>query len=1482
MSTDENQPAPPGQPNGEGRLPLRTDPAPLPAKRRSGMRRAAHIVAWISAGLGILILLLVGAFAWYSTTDDFQRRVGGRIASVLEDATGGRVEVGGVHFSFWHLAIEVDGLVIHGLEGPGEAPYLSADKIQVRVKITSFFAQTTGAGLASHVGLDLLRVEHPQIHLIVDKDGRTNQPVPKNPKRSNEPLQDTLLDLRASKAEAVNGVFLLNDRAIPFDLEARDLDADVKYLSATDRYGITLDLNDLQTRLRNQPAAQSKLHLEAELGRDLAQVTKLEFDSGKSSVLHATATLTHFAQPEWQGAANGTLDLRQVSVLTAVEGLTGGSVDLVLNGHSCGVAQAPAQTRSHFWQRKHPPAPAKSAQPSPGSAQPPPGEGCKAGYLIAGSAKVHKAGFDNQYVRLHDVDGGAQLHITPSELLLTALTGTLPGGGGAAGELRIEDWLGGEPSNSPAVSPTLEAAVTTANKTAVTLHARPSATLHAKPAATASTLQGTAHAYLVATVNAIPLRTIMEDTELHGYGDLGFDTAISGPVKVEWRGVETNIADTVVVDGDLKFRPTGVPRKGALNNVPMTGEALAHYDGRREVVNIQHVTLLTPQSSTEASGVLGVNEGDPLTDLNVDMTVRDLGEFDQLLQTLDFEANGKKGTAAVPVVLHGGVVFQGTAMGRAADLDVKGHLQGTALEVKLGSEFDTLVDSVVADAEFSYDGGLAIASSTIKRGDAVLNVSGTMAPRKLAGHKGVAAYAWDDGTAVRANVKLANASVQDVLQIAGQQQKIPVTGTMAVNGTMQGTFADPEVQGKVSLAKGVAYGEPYDSAVASLAIHGQDFEASQVALSLHGARITGDGGYDLASKHLHGHIEGADLILSKFQTFARARPDLDGTLTLTADANGTIEQPGLKATAKLARVVVDGKLLGEISAQAHSEADLLLYTAQSTLIGAKVDASGQTRLTGDYPTQARLNFTEFDLGTAIALFSPSSIQAQSSIGGTVTVSGPLSKPMQLSGAAELNSFDVKLQGVELKSAGPLRVSLKNGLASLDQVHITGQDTDLTAAGTLQAFGATDPNGGKLDVQAKGSVSVALAHTFDPDILSSGKVEFTVAAGGQIRKPSLTGRVQFDNVNAAMEGIPNGLSALNGTLVFNQDRLQVENLTATTGGGQLKIGGFLTYKNGIYSDLTASGDVVRVRLYGLSTTANTSLRLQGSLQDMLLSGNVLITRFGVGPDVDFAAFSSAGGVSAPPEPGSPSNKIRLDVHVTSSPQLDFQNSYAKLAGTVDLKIGGTVAEPSILGRIQITDGSATFAGTKYELQRGNIYFSNPVRIDPAIDIDAISRVETYDITVGLQGTMSHLKPTYRSEPPLSEADIFALLALGRTQEEAQLYQERQIQQGGDPTTSALLGGALNATVSNRIGKLFGGGTVKIDPAFVGTLGNSTARITVQKQLTRQLTATYATNVNSTAQPLLQAQYDLTPNVAIVVARDESGVFSVVYKIRRRYR
>jgi translocation and assembly module TamB len=1438
--------------------------------KRSLSGRLGRGLAWGVIGLVVVLVVLFAAFAWYSTTEDFDRRVRAEVVKVLEDATGGRVEVGKISFDLRHLAIEAHGLVIHGLEGPGEAPYLSADTIALRLKLFNFFTDVTGSSLSSHVSLNYLRVDRPQVHLIVDKDGKTNQPVPKHPNTSKEPVADTLLDLKAKEVLLNQGVVLLNNRAIPFDLAARDLSAEMHYIASDDRYGLALSMADLRTKMGKQVEAQSTLHIEGELGRDVALLKSLQFTSGKSSTLAATGSIRHFAKPDWQLTVKGSLEVKQISVLTDADGLNAGTVELDLNGHNCSTAPAVAQKHPRFWQRSHPKETAKPPRPLP------PDPDCVAGYLLVGTAKIYKAAYRNPFVRLHDVDGSGTLHVTPTELLLTALTGYLPGGGSASGELRIANWLGEVPSKDVAASsPTTKAAVTTTNMTAKAVGAKPPITDTKVPEVQ------TAHAYLTATISKIPLRTIMDVTAPEHYGDLGFDTAVSGPVKVEWGGPAKNIADTVEVDGTLTFAPTGVKRKGALNDVPVTGETVAHYTGSNETVRIQRISLQMPATNFEASGVLGVNLGDPLTALRVDMTVRDLSEYNQLLTTLDLEGNGKRGTAAIPVKLHGAMVFSGTANGRIADLDVKGHLQATNAEFALGTT-DVMIDSVVTDAEYAPNTGVIVASSTIKRGSAVLNMEGKVVPRKVVSRRGVATYLWDEGMAIDAKAQLGNAQIPDVLQIVGQQAKVPLTGAIALNAHAVGTLANLSGGGHVSLTSGVAYGEPYESAAADVTVNGKDIEASNVVLKLHGMQIAGNGGYDLGSEHLHGHVEGHDLVLSKFVTVQKAKVSADGVVGVVADANGTFTEPALKANLTLAKVTYEGQGVGEAVANVHSEGKTMYLTANSTLVGAKLDLGGQMQLTGEYPMQAKLTVAGLDIGKPLAMFGSANVKAQSLIDGVATMSGPLKTPKSLSGEAAFSQVDVKLQGIELKAAEPLRLGLRDGVATLEQVHITGQDTDMRASGTAQLFGVTDPKGGKLDLKGSGGVSMTLLHTFDPDIIATGKVEFTVAAAGRVASPTVTGKVQFNNVNVAMDGVPNGLSNMNGTLVFNDDRLQVDSLTAKTGGGELKLGGYIRYKNGLYADLTATGDVVRVRLYGLSATANANLKLQGGMDGALLSGTILMTRFGVGADVDFAAFGTAGGVSAPPDPNSPANKIRLNVHVTSAPQLDFQNSYAKLAGTVDLTVRGTAAVPSVLGRIEINDGSATFAGTKYQLQRGDIYFTNPVRIDPTIDLDVTAQVENYDITVGLHGTATNLKPTYRSEPPLSEADVFALLALGRTQEEAQLYQERQAQQGTDPTTSALLGGALNATVSNRVEKLFGVGSVKIDPAFVGTLGESSARITVQQQLSRQITATFATNVNTSAQQLIQVQYDLNHDNAIVVTRDESGVFSIVYKLRRRYR
>jgi translocation and assembly module TamB len=1435
--------------------------------KRNGFVR---FLAW-SAGsiLLLLILLLIGA-AFYTTTNDFQRRVSAEVVNVLEDSVGGKVELQHISFDLWHLAIEVDGLVIHGTEPAGQMPYLSVKKILLRVRINTFISHTVGKGPQSHIGLNYLAVEDPQFHLIIDKDGRTNQPTPRKPSTSNEPVQDTLLNLQAGKVEVINGLAVINDKAIPVNVAAEDLNVEIHYIASTDRYGATIDLANLRTKMGEHPEVQSKLHLTGELGRDLAELKTFDFDTGNRIHLSANALIKHFAKPQWQANVAGAIDLKQLGFIAGLDGFNAGTADIDLHGRNCIVSPEVAQKHPHFWQSHRKPLAPSDAKMLP------PDPDCKAGYLLVGYIKAHHVAYRIPQVRAHDVDVSAQLHVTPTELLFTALTSALPGGGKITGELKIDNWLGEVPPNAPASSATTVAAATTANTAAKGVGAKtPVQTMQLTHVAHA-------HAYLTVIVQGISLRTIMEITAPEHYGDLGFDTSINGPVKVEWGGAVTNISESVQVNANLNFTPTGLPNRGYPSNIPLSGKVVGHYDGRAEVVSISQLSVNTPQTSLAASGVLGVNNGDPLTSLKVNLQAHDLGEFDQLLQTLGFEENGKKGSAAIPVVLHGAMNFTGSAKGAVRNLDVKGHFAADNVEVKLGTTTDVHIDSVVGDAEYSPNSGIAIASSTIKRGSAVLQVSGTFAPRRQILRDGQVDYVWDKGVLINAAAKLANAKVVDLLQIAGMQQKVPITGTININATAKGQVDDLTGTGNVTLTNGVAYGESYQKISADLDVKGKQIAATKLLVAAHDMSVVGSGGYNLASEHINAHLQAINIVLSKLDTVQRANPGADGTLSFNVSANGTATAPNLHAKLSLTNLTVQGKSLGELKATADSSGSNVSYNVTAMLAGAQVGATGQTSLLGEHETQAKVTLTGLDIAKPIALFTTSPIQANSTIDGTVTMQGPIAKPMMLTGTAEFSEIDVHAQGIELKTAEPLRASLSNGALTIERLHITGPDTDLHAGGTVGLFGDDNPQGGKLGLTASGNISMALAHTFDPDLLTSGKVTFKVAADGRVKHPSLTGNVQFVNVNIAVDGIPNGLSNLNGTMVFNENRLTVQNVTAQTGGGQLKLGGSISYQKGIFANLTATGENVRVRLYGLSATANASFQLQGGPQAVLLSGNVLVTRFGVGPDVDFAAFAGVGGVQAPPSPTAASNKIRLDVHVTSSPQLDFQNSYAKLAGNVDLHIGGTVAMPSVLGKILITDGSATFAGTKYELERGSVYFSNPVRIDPIIDLDASARVENYDITIGLHGTMNNLKPTYRSSPPLTEADIFNLLALGRTQEEAQLYQEQQVQAGTDPTTSALLGGALNATVSSRVGKLFGAGSVKIDPAFVGTLGNSSARITVQEPLGKQLLLTFATNVNQTAEQLIQLQYQINETTSLVATRDESGVFSVVYKIRKRYR
>jgi len=102
---------------------------------------------------------------------------------------------------------------------------------------------------------------------------------------------------------------------------------------------------------------------------------------------------------------------------------------------------------------------------------------------------------------------------------------------------------------------------------------------------------------------------------------------------------------------------------------------------------------------------------------------------------------------------------------------------------------------------------------------------------------------------------------------------------------------------------------------------------------------------------------------------------------------------------------------------------------------------------------------------------------------------------------------------------------------------------------------------------------------------------------------------------------------------------------------------------------------------------------------------------------------------------------------------------------------------------------------------------------------------------------------------------------------------------ESASTALLGQALNSTVTNRVQKLFGVSRLKIDPNVGGAANSGLARVTVEQQVSNQLTSP-----TSQPHPVRPADHPvrihLSKDVSIVGNRDQTGVVSIDVLFRKR--
>lgn len=1271
------------------------------------------------------------------------------------------------------------------------------------------------------LGLRELVLDHPVFHLIVYPSGSTNQPRPKMQQSAGPAAR--LFDVAMDKFQINNGLLLWNDRPVPVNISAENISAGMTYASSPAGYRGTIRTDALKIEYKSSPVVASRAEVDFTLRPDGVDLTDIHWAS-QHSHFDANGTIRNFQKPRVEGHYAASLDGREVAPLLGAPGLRQGTIALDGNLRYASVDD----------------------------------------FFSSGHLGISKASYEASGVRISGVQADSEFSIDPERISLTKMIANALGGR-ASGNMVIAHWI---QSAQGATVSALRSEPPATRPSRITGVATGAARL-ARGAARKAPQTGTAEL----TVSGIQL-----DAAIHAFFPprnpiqrIRFASSLSGPVKLSWIGTPADLA----ASGKLEVDRNPSASEAEL---PLTGAISGAYFARAQRVDVENLNLAARTTRLAATGSLGAS-----SEVKLSLNSTDLTELEPLIQAF----GGSSST--MPVVVHGQASFNGTLAGILAAPTLAGHLQAANFDTVLPSNAFTGApartvsipngapklahwDSFATDLRYG-PGSLTLRNAALKRGQQLINGDGNVSLSN--------GLLWADSS-VHAHVSAANIEVADLQALLGVDYQLSglMDGQMTISGTRNNLRAD----GRVRSLNGTVYGEAYNSFSAGLDLRGQEIDVRNAVLKQDGGQIAGEGSLNRESRELRFTAKGSGFELAHIDRLQNGKITVAGLAQFDASGTGTLDHPDITAQLSVRKLVLSGEGEGDLTATATTHGPDLHLEAHTNLKSANLNVNGDVQLHDDYPAKIHLQLAKLDFDPLLRVYLAGKLTGHSSISGNLLLQGPLRFPRKLAVTADLEQFSADIQNIALHNDGPFRFSIADEAATIQQMHIVGTDTDITGSGRVELTGARH-----LDLHGKGQVNLKLIQTVNSGIASSGEMGFTVNATGTVDQPSLTGNVQLTNGSLAFVDLPNGLSEINGTLSFDQNRLRVQKLTAKTGGGNLVLGGYVTYSNGLFFDVTATGRDIRIRYpEGVSSQATADLRLQGTTQNSVLSGDVTITKFGLTQQFDLATYVERAKLPPPPpNPNSLIDNIRLDIHILSTPELRVETSMARLSGDLDLRLRGTLARPSVLGRVNIAEGDVTFNSTTYHLERGDVLFANPVRIEPVIDVEASARVRDYDITLGFHGTPEKLNITYRSEPPLPSPDIISLLAFGRTREESEIQAEQGSQAATEQSfaqtaSNAILGEALNSAVSSRVQKLFGISRIKIDPNLGGTEENPNARLTVEQQISRNVTVTYLTNLGQTAEQVFQVEYNINKNISIVAVRDYTGVLAIDLRIRQRKR
>jgi translocation and assembly module TamB len=975
--------------------------------------------------------------------------------------------------------------------------------------------------------------------------------------------------------------------------------------------------------------------------------------------------------------------------------------------------------------------------------------------------------------------------------------------------------------------------------------------------------------------------SIGEVGRLAGRNTGALSATLSGPLKLEGLLTTSGLAG-VVASTDLTLKPGdgGLPAQGVL---------ALNYDQRTGQFSLGDSRIAVGSSEANLSGTLGGA-------LALQLVSRNLNDVIPVLRAL-----GANPPALWPLELHDGLAH--------VDVSITGSLASARVSGKADFE------KVILAAQRAHELEHLVTTFNIDQSALnLLTVSVQQGKMRLEGQGRAGLHNWtlDGNSPVSGLATLRSADLQTVAAELGMVD-LPATGALSATVRISGSLESPLVSGNVTLDDLTAYGEHFTAARGAVTFTSTALELSNGEARNGAGRVTVSGGYnhpanDWKDGSLRFDIASSGVDLSQIKHVQDFESGLGGRLELKADGaakvvNGLVDLTSLNGQLSVRNAMLDGRTYGNLDVTAATRLPVLTLSAVATVENYQIRGSGEWRMEGDYSGRAQIQIPRISFATLHDLSPGPHVRKDLPFGGFVegdaVITGRLSQPSQMKADVTLSTVQfnpspstrplggVQLQDLVLKNAQPIHFQATGGVIDFGHASFIGKDTTIDASGRL-ALNSKTP----WDLTIQGRVNFSVLELFNPDLLGSGASELNVSIRGPLLEPQVAGRLELRNASLFLRDVPNGIDQANGLILFDRNRATVQNLSAQSGGGniQFESGSFVGFRGtSLVYRLQAAAHNVRYRSGdGVSLTMDGSLALVGTSENSVLSGSVSVGRAAFNPRADLGAMlASTAKPVAENNPNDYLSGVQFDVHVVTARTLEVETSLTRnIQADADVRLRGTPDRPVLLGQITVNSGQMEFFGNKYSINRGEITFDNPAKIEPNINMDLSTKVRGITVDITFSGSLNKLNFSYRSDPPLQASDIIALLAVGRTPAAAGPLASPQ---AVNNLNSSYLGMGDNSLTSQaiapdsgRLQKFFGVSHIKIDPQLTDITIIPQARLTMEQQVSSNITLTYITNLAVANQQIVRIEWDFNKKWAAVALRDENGAFSIDLQYRKRFK